>query len=564
MNEIAALVSDHLDIWTAAAERKSGAGRGGGKRVNFYGIERLRSLILYLGISGRLLPQDSADEPASALIKRVKGAKVAFEGKSAKSEPVAQPQGLPAGWVMVRLADLANPQAGFAFKSNGFNEQGEGLPLIRIRDVGQPFTGTFYSGHYREEFVVREGDYLISMDGEFRVATWSGPDALLNQRVSRLQFYGDETVQPFVAIALQTELTKLQGVKAYTTVDHLSGKQIANSTIHLPPLAEQRRIVAKVDELMALCDALEGESAAALAAHQMLVETLLATLVASADAAELSDNWSRLAAHFDILFTTPASVDALKQTVLELAVRGQLVRQDDNDSPAADLIASWQRAKQEMLEQGGDHRVKPTDAPTKPPFPLPLHWAIQSFENIFLFIDYRGNTPPKTDDGIPLITAKNIRMGYLDREPREFVSPVTYKSWMTRGFPKIGDLFFTTEAPLGNICLNDIEEPFAIAQRAICLQPYGAANTRFLAIAIMSRSMQRVIDEAATGMTARGIKAGKLKTIALPIPPAAEQERIVAKVDELLALCEDLKAQIGDAGQTQMRLADAIVERAVA
>jgi len=353
-------------------------------------------------------------------------------------------------------------------------------------------------------------------------------------------------------------------VKRGMTVESLIFKEFVAAAWPLPPIAEQRRILAKVDELMALCDALEGESAAALAAHQTLVETLLGTLVNSGNAADLAANWSRLQAHFDTLFTTEASVDAFKQAILELAVRGQLVRRDDTDSPAADLIASWQTAKQKKLEQGGDRRVKPAEAPTKPPFPLPLHWAIQSFENIFLFIDYRGNTPPKTDDGIPLITAKNIRMGYLDREPREFVSPATYKLWMTRGFPKIGDLFFTTEAPLGNICLNDIEEPFAIAQRAICFQPYGEANTRFLAIAIMSRSMQRVIDEAATGMTARGLKAAKLKTIPLPVPPAAEQERIVAKVDALMALCEGLKASITQSGQIQMHLADAIVERAAA
>ncbi len=100
--------------------------------------------------------------------------------------------------------------------------------------------------------------------------------------------------------------------------------------------------------------------------------------------------------------------------------------------------------------------------------PLPVGWAVQSFENLFLFIDYRGNTPPKTDEGIPLITAKNIRMGYLNREPREYISKATFKTWMTRGFPETGDLFFTTEAPLANICLNDIEESFALAQRAIC------------------------------------------------------------------------------------------------
>lgn len=272
---VASLVSDNLDVWTTAVQRKSGAGRGTGKRVAFYGVDRLRTLILDLAMRGKLVAQDPNDEPAAKLLQRVEKVRdvVASKNRDKGKEAVQPPgRGLPAGWVVARLDELANSQAGFAFKSGDFNERGIGLPLIRIRDVGQPFTGTFYAGEYREEFVVQPGDYLISMDGEFRVAPWDGEPALLNQRVSRLQFYTDEVEARFVAIELQVELAKLQGVKAYTTVDHLSGKQIVGTKISLPPLAEQRRIVAKVDELMALCDALEGESAAAMAAHQSLVE----------------------------------------------------------------------------------------------------------------------------------------------------------------------------------------------------------------------------------------------------------------------------------------------------
>jgi type I restriction enzyme S subunit len=135
---------------------------------------------------------------------------------------------------------------------------------------------------------------------------------------------------------------------------------------------------------------------------------------------------------------------------------------------------------------------------------------------------------------------------------------------MNRGFPKTGDLFFTTEAPLGNICLNDVEAPFAIAQRLICLQPYIALNTKFFMFAIMSPFLQRLLDEHATGMTARGIKASKLKPLPLPIPPRAEQDRIVAKIDQLMALCDTIKSRIAEAAEIQKYLADFIVERAAA
>lgn len=423
----ASLVSDNLDVWTTAIEYKSGVGRGGGKRIWLYGVDKLRALILDLAMRGKLVIQDPSDEPAAELLKRVAKARGFVANKRRDKDERSVPpaaRDLPAGWSVVRLDELAISQAGFAFKSGGFNEQGIGLPLIRIRDVGQPFTGTYFSGEYREEFVVRRGEYLISMDGEFRVATWEGEPALLNQRVSRLQFYTDELEARFIAIELQTQLLKLQGVKAYTTVDHLSGGQIAETRISLPPLAEQRRIVAKVGELMTLCDALETESGTAIAAHHALVEALLTALTADSDAADLANNWARLEAKFDALFTTKASVDALKQTILELAVRGKLVPQDADDEPASVMLKAIKKSGSDRGSKQKSHASVPDAGQL---FDLPEGWCWERFDNLIdpAFPIAYGVLVPGADqpDGVPFVRIADLSITDPSPLPEKAISP---------------------------------------------------------------------------------------------------------------------------------------------
>jgi type I restriction enzyme S subunit len=194
---------------------------------------------------------------------------------------------------------------------------------------------------------------------------------------------------------------------------------------------------------------------------------------------------------------------------------------------------------------------------------VPDCWIYCRLGNLARFIDYRGKTPKKISSGVSLITAKNVRFGYISREPEEYVSPAEYESWMTRGFPRGGDMLFTTEAPLGNIAIIDIAEKFALAQRVICFRLHDQTIGAYLKIAIMSNQVQQQLINAATGMTATGIKASKLKEIPVPIPPLEEQHRIVAKVDELMAICDQLKTRITEANELQRKIADVVVENAI-
>lgn len=169
--------------------------------------------------------------------------------------------------------------------------------------------------------------------------------------------------------------------------------------------------------------------------------------------------------------------------------------------------------------------------------------------NLAKFIDYRGKTAKKVNTGIPLITAKNVRFGYISREPNECSTENKYKSWKSRSLPQVGDMLFTTEAPLlGNIAIIAIDENFALAQRVIFFQLHNRTIAPFIKIAIMSNQFQNQLTNSSTG-----IKASKLKEIPLPIPPIAEQSRIVAKAGELIAKCEQTRSFISDATQLQKK-----------
>ena len=232
-----------------------------------HAVAKMRELVLQLAVQGRLVPQSPSDELAETLAVTIAKDRAAFVKERNLTRqrvfPPAEddqcPFALPCRWVWTRLGNLCRVQAGFAFQSAAFVQGDSGVPMIRIRDITKDHTQVNYLGDYRDEFLVNTGDYLVGMDGNFTVAKWRGPCALLNQRVSRLQWYTKQIEPSFFAIAAQYRLSELQGTKAYTTVDHLSTGQIENAMVPLPPLAEQKRIVAKVDELMALCDRLEAQ-----------------------------------------------------------------------------------------------------------------------------------------------------------------------------------------------------------------------------------------------------------------------------------------------------------------
>ncbi len=172
-------------------------------------------------------------------------------------------------------------------------------------------------------------------------------------------------------------------------------------------------------------------------------------------------------------------------------------------------------------------------------------WIEEPLNANVRFVDYRGKTPPKRESGVRLITAKNVKMGHIQRAPEEFIDVAAYDGWMTRGFPSKGDVLFTTEAPLGNVAQLDTNEKVVIGQRLITMQPkVGSVDGTFLKYMLCSAPLQELIMNQATGATVSGIKARLLKLIPISYPRSVEEQgEIVRRLDAAYALSNSLADQ---------------------
>lgn len=526
-------------------------------------ISEFRKVVIALAISGKLKPEGGGLSSSDIL-----AAVEARKGKLFAANQISKPKLYPA----VTEEDLPDQ----------FSDASGFVPLGTIARIEKGLTGIKQAVSGAFPLVVTAAERgtcnHFDFEGAAAIIPLVSSTGHGNASINRLHYQEGQfalgtilaAVFPFAPdlVSARFIFEYLSTFKDELLVSRMTGT--ANVTLSIGKIAEVPvplicpSVQRKIDELMALCDQLEAARESREVERDKLTAANLARLNAPDSETFPADACFALA-NFAPLTTRADQIKQLRQTILNLAVRGKLVEQDPKDEPATELLNRLAEAKMARRKSTGDPRIKsaPSPAVDALPIELPDGWAVESFENLFLFIDYRGKTPPKTETGVPLITAKNIKMGHLNREPREYISEATFTAWMTRGFPKPGDVFFTTEAPLANVCLNDLLEPFALAQRAICFQPYDAINTRFFTFAIMSEPMQSLIDDHATGMTAKGIKAAKLKPLPLPIPPLPEQNRIVAKVDELMALCDQLEASLIEGEQTRSRLLQSVLHRAL-
>lgn len=516
------------------------------------GIQRLRNLAVGLGVRGGLKTGGAADAPASALVNRAR-AELGLDGP----RPVQTEQGenldaLPAGWAWAEVGEIASHQLGKMLNKQTMT----GQPVRYLRSVNirdgfldlSDLNEMLMEDHELEKYAVQDGDVLVIEGGDAgRSAMWSGPNPerlTFQNQLHRLRPAGG-ILPSFVLLALRHHratgeiATRSTGV----TIKHFSATALRSLPIPVAPLAEQARVVAKVDELLWLCDELEVGRERRRHAITRFRGSALHALTEAETRDNLRRAWGRAEANWRSLMSDSDCIEGLRASILQLAARGRLTSHESTDEPAEELIKRTVQERDAMVAERLTRVVAddPGYAQTKG---LPRGWAWAPLQDLVRFIDYRGRTPAKTVKGVPLVTAKNIRRGYISEFPREFIAERDFDTWMTRGLPRVGDVLFTTEAPMGNAALIRETPRFALAQRTITLAPYADFMGEFLELLLLSPWFKQELERRATGMTATGIKAAKLRLIRVPVPPLAEQERIATTTRHLLRQCGELETRL--------------------
>ncbi|EOL8934499.1 restriction endonuclease subunit S [Cronobacter dublinensis] len=578
------LITDHIDIWSSALQTRSTAGRGSNGKIDLYGIKKLRELILELAVRGKLVPQDPNDEPASELLKRIAAEKAELvkQGKIKKQKPLPEisedekPFELPKGWEWVTLATIGEIVGGGTPTSdNPHYWSPEGIKWLTPADLNG-LKGKYISSGARDITIdglsnssaklMPKGTVLFSSRAPIGYVAISNNELSTNQGFKSCVPYIKESAE-YIYYFLLSAAKKIDEMASGTTFKEVSGAVVSKVLLPFPPLNEQLKIVEVADDLMSLCDQLEQQSLTSLDAHQQLVETLLSTLTDSQNADELADNWGRISLHFDTLFTTEASIDALKQTILQLAVMGKLVPQDPNDEPASELLKRIEQEKAQLVKEGKIKKQKPLPSVSddEKPFELPQGWEWVRLGDIGTISG--GGTPSKNNEeywsgDIPWVSPKDMKVDYISTAELN-ISELAVTNSSVRIIPSNSILFVVR----GMILAHTF--PVAINQREVTInQDMKSISSRlfnmdFLLYLMkgMSHQILGLVDRSSHGTCK--LVSEKLFGLQIPLPPLSEQGRINSRIAELMLLCDTLKSRLQSAQQTQLHLADALTDAAL-
>ncbi|MCD7984694.1 MAG: restriction endonuclease subunit S [Desulfovibrio sp.] len=477
---------------------------------------QLRQAILQAAVQGRLVPQNPQDEPASVLMSKI-------SPKSATRQVAEEEKAfpLPTGWEWCRVENVAEHVLGkmldkqkntgeLAYYLRNKNVQWFSFDLSDLKEMR-------IKASEFERYAVKKGDLVICEGGyPGTCAIWKDEGTIFFQKaLHRVRFHHDVMAEYF---QYYLYLSSLDGTLAthYTGsgIQHFTGRSLGNFVYAMPPLAEQHRIVARLNELMLLCDELEA------------AEKELDALESNLD-------------------------EYLPKSILQAAVQGKLVPQNIHDEPASVLLERIRAEKTRLIKEGKIKKEKPLPLITEEeiPYGLPDGWEWCRLNELCEYIQ-RGRSPKYSEiKQLPVLSQKCVQWGGVSLEKAKFIEPDSINAYGEERYVKNGDLLWnsTGHGTLGRIAqVNDInkEYPIVVADSHVTvIRPlHTFVNTDYLLFWFSSPSVQDEIVDKSSGSTNQiELATTTIKNYCVPLPPLDEQQRIVAKVAVLMARCEQLK-----------------------
>lgn len=537
------------------------------------GIKKLRELVLTLAMQGKLVPQDPNDQPASELLEEIEAEKkrLVKEGKIKQSKPLPEikleevPYNLPDGWKWVRVRNICHdwgqkiPDKLFTYIDVSAIDNKRGVISNDVQVLES------FDAPSRARKIVCQGTVIYStvrpyllniaiVDKDFsHEPIASTAFAILHPFYKTSNHFIYYYLRSPVFISYVESMMKGVAYPAINDGDFFQG------LFPIPPFAEQRRIVAKIDELMARCDELEKLRSDRTQKRITVHTAALNRLMMAKDSSDFNTAWRFITQHFSELYSVKENVAELRKAILQLAVMGKLVPQDPNDQPASELLNAIGVEKERLVKEGKIKQYKPSPKikPDEIPYDLPKGWEWVRIRNICH--DWGQKIPDKLFTYIDVGSIDNKR-GVISDDV-QLVESINAPS-RARKIVRNGTVIYSTVRPyLLNIAIVDKDFPYeSIASTAFAiLHPFCEISNRFIYYYLRSPVLISYVESTMKGVAYPAINDGDFFQGLFPLPPLAEQRRIVAKIDQLMTLCDYLEKQIDNANSKQTDLLNAVM-----
>jgi type I restriction enzyme S subunit len=530
-------------------------------------VEKLNAAIVHLALQGSLVSQDSGDEPAIELLKKVV--------RTNRKNPVVDIRTLqlPKNWSAEYLGEIAEQiTKGSTPTTYGFQFQSEGIRFIKVENVkngrivveGIKDFISEEANQAQARSQLQAGDILFSIAGtigETCVVKSEDLPANTNQALAIIR--GTQFVFDPKFLKLQLDSFVANAIKDRArggAMNNVSLGDLRQLLVFIPPLAEQQRIVARVEELFAQTRLLAEQLTGARTELDHLNESALAHLLASETSEEFNERWEFIAEHFDLLTSAPEHIAPLRQSILELAVSGKLTRREPSDEPAKELL---KRIKAEKEKIGITQPSIPVRDEEKT-FDLPKGWEWVRWDDVSLQIaDVDHKMPGEVEDGIPYVSPRDFKgKEEIAFSTAKKISRKDYDDLASKIRPERGDIIFPRYGTIGVNRFVSVDFEFLASYScAIVKHMKGLMNPRYVYFYSLSPFLKQETQKYINKTTQANVGIKSIQKFLFPLPPLAEQERIVKRVEQLLGWCDTLEAQLKSAEEERRRLVESVLAR---